>query len=259
MLINPDNPTGVVYPEAVLREIVAIAKEYDLFIISDEIYHNITYNGTSTLPISDLIGDVPAIAMKGISKEFPWPGGRSGWIEVYNADKDPIFAKYVASILNAKLVEVCATTLPQMAVKPIMTHPEYPLYLEERKNRYARASNIAYDILKDVPGLKVNRTNGAFYMAVAFDDGVLTSSQSLPIANAEVKTLVEGLVGTPGCSLDKRFVYYLLASTGICTVPLTSFCTDQPGFRITLLERDEAELTRIFQTIAASVQAYLQS
>ncbi|HBT83291.1 MAG TPA: aminotransferase, partial [Desulfuromonas sp.] len=58
---------------------------------------------------------------------------------------------------------------------------------------------------------------------------------------------------------DKRFVYYLLASTGICTVPLTSFCTSQNGFRITLLERDELELTRIFQTIAASVTAYLKS
>jgi len=146
-----------------------------------------------------------------------------------------------------------------MAVKPIMTHPEYPVYLEERKNRYERAANIAYDILKDVPGLKVNRTNGAFYMAVAFDDGLLTQKQSLSIANPEVKSLVEGLVNTVGCSLDKRFVYYLLASTGICTVPLTSFCTDQPGFRITLLERNEAELTRIFQTIAASVQAYLKS
>lgn len=259
LLINPDNPTGVVYPEAILREIVAIAKEYDLFIVSDEIYHNITYNGTTTLPISDLIGDVPAIAMKGISKEFPWPGGRSGWIEVYNTDKDPIFAKYVASILNAKLVEVCATTLPQMAVKPIMTHPGYSVYLDERKGRYERAANIAYDILKEVAGLKVNRSNGAFYMAVAFNEGILTPTQHLPINNPEVKVLVEGLVNTPGCSLDKRFVYYLLASTGICTVPLTSFCSDQPGFRITLLERDEAELTRIFQAIAVGIQAYLKS
>ncbi len=138
------------------------------------------------MPISDLIGDVPAIAMKGISKEVPWPGGRSGWIEVYNADKDPMFAKYVASILNSKMVEVCATTLPQMAISAMMTHPEYPVYLEERKQRYERASNIAYDILKEVPGLKVNRTNGAFYMAVAFDDGRLTAKQTLPIANTEV-------------------------------------------------------------------------
>jgi aspartate/methionine/tyrosine aminotransferase len=259
LIINPDNPTGAVYPERILREMIAIAKEYDLFIICDEIYLNIVYNGESTKPISDLIGDVPAIAMKGISKEAPWPGARCGWIEVYNADKDPMFQQYVSSILNSKMVEVCSTTLPQKAIPALLSHPEYPKYLEERRARYERCSNIAYDILKKVKGLKVNRTNGAFYMAVAFDKDRLTDSQSLPIKNPEVATLVEGLVSQPGCSLDKRFVYYLLASTGICTVPLSSFCTLELGFRVTLLERDEAEFTRIFETIADSVRAYLKS
>ncbi|PLX97132.1 MAG: aminotransferase [Desulfuromonas sp.] len=259
LIINPDNPTGAVYPERILREIISIAKEYDLFIICDEIYHNIVYNGQSTKPISDLIEDVPAIAMKGISKEAPWPGARCGWIEVYNADKDPIFEQYISSILNSKMVEVCSTTLPQKAIPQLMTHPEYPAYLEERRGRYERCSNIAYDILKKIPGLKVNRSNGAFYMAVAFDKGRLTDKQSLPIANPEVKSLVEGLVNQPGCSLDKRFVYYLLASTGICTVPLSSFCTPERGFRITLLERDEAEFTQIFESLAASIGAYLAS
>jgi aspartate/methionine/tyrosine aminotransferase len=259
LIINPDNPTGAVYPERILREMIAIAKEYDLFIIADEIYHNIVYNGESTKPISDLIGDVPAIAMKGISKEAPWPGARCGWIEVYNADKDPMFQQYVSSILNSKMVEVCSTTLPQKAIPALLSHPEYPKYLEERRRRYERCSNIAYDILKKVKGLKVNRTNGAFYMAVAFDKDRLTANQSLPIENPEVAVLVEGLVNLPGCSPDKRFVYYLLASTGICTVPLSSFCTAEQGFRITLLERDEAEFTRIFETIAESVRAYLKS
>jgi alanine-synthesizing transaminase len=259
LIINPDNPTGAVYPERILREMIAIAKEYDLFIIADEIYHNIVYNGESTKPISDLIGDVPAIAMKGISKEAPWPGARCGWIEVYNGNSDAMFQQYVASIVNSKMVEVCSTTLPQKAIPELLAHPEYPKYLEERKTRYERSSNIAYDILKQVPGLKVNRTNGAFYMAVAFDKGRLSDRQTLPIANPEVKTLVEDLVRQPGCSLDKRFVYYLLASTGICTVPLSSFCTPEQGFRITLLEQDLKELAKIFNTIAEAVTAYLQS
>jgi len=59
--------------------------------------------------------------------------------------------------------------------------------------------------------------------------------------------------------LDKRFVYYLLASTGICVVPLTSFSTEEHGFRITLLEHDEREFTTIFTTIAASITTYLHS
>lgn len=259
LIINPDNPTGAVYPERILKEMIAIAKEYDLFIICDEIYHNIVYNGQSTKPISDLIGDVPAIAMKGISKEAPWPGARCGWIEVYNADKDPIFKQYVQSIVNSKMVEVCSTTLPQKAIPPIMSHPRYPAYLEERKSRYERYSNIAYDLLKEVPGIKVNRTNGAFYMSIVFEKGRLNDRQSLPIEILEVKNLVEDLVGQPGVSLDKRFVYYLLASTGICVVPISSFCTPEMGFRITLLERNEKEFTSIFERIGASITAYLQS
>ncbi|MFA5516418.1 MAG: pyridoxal phosphate-dependent aminotransferase [Desulfuromonadales bacterium] len=259
LIINPDNPTGAVYPERILREIIAIAREYDLFIIADEIYHNIVYNGQSTKPISDLLDGVPAIVMKGISKEVPWPGARCGWIEVYNADQDPVFQNYVASILNSKMVEVCSTTLPQKAIPLLLSHPKYPLYLEERKRRYEKYSNIAFNILRQVPGIKANRTNGAFYMAIVFEKGRLNDRQTLPIEIPEVKTLVEGLVGQPGVSLDKRFVYYLLAATGICVVPISSFCTPELGFRITLLERDEREFTKIFAAIGQAITAYLNS
>lgn len=259
LIINPDNPTGAVYPERILTEMIAIAREFDLFIICDEIYHNLVYNGQSTRPISDLVGNVPAIAMKGISKEAPWPGARCGWIEVYNADKDPIFRQYVESVLNSKMVEVCSTTLPQKAIPPILSHPEYPAWLAERRARYERYSNIAYDMLRDVPGIKVNRTNGAFYMSVVFERGRLNDRQALPIKIREVREMVEGLVNGPGVSLDKRFVYYLLAATGICVVPISSFCTPELGFRITLLERNEKEFTRIFQTVAKSISDYLQS
>ncbi|MGE4542661.1 MAG: pyridoxal phosphate-dependent aminotransferase [Pedobacter sp.] len=259
LIINPDNPTGSVYPERILREMIAIAREYDLFVICDEVYLNIVYNGQSTKPLSDLIGDLPGMALRGISKEVPWPGARCGWIEVYNADRDPVFKRYVQSILNAKMVEVCSTTLPQKAIPRILEHPEYPAYLDQRRARYENNSNIAYEVLKEVPGIKVNRTNGAFYMSVVIKTELLTHQQTLPIENTKVRTLVESMVNQPGVSLDKRFVYYLLASTGICVVPLSSFCTKEQGFRITLLERDEKEFTGIFQKIADSITAYLQS
>ncbi|KAF0220483.1 MAG: hypothetical protein FD174_1137 [Geobacteraceae bacterium] len=259
MLINPDNPTGMVYPVETLREIVAIAKEYDLFIIADEVYNNIVYNGEKTVPISDVIGSVPAIAMKGISKELPWPGSRCGWIEVYNYEKDERFKKYINSILTSKMNEVCSTTLPQKTIPAIMSHPEYQNYLAERVSRYERMSNITYNFLKEVPGLQVNRTNGAFYMAVAFEEGLLNNRQSLPIANPEVKELVEGLVNAPGVSPDKRFVYYILAHTGICIVPLSSFSTPLQGFRVTLLEKDDRECERIYKTLAAKIGEYLNS
>jgi alanine-synthesizing transaminase len=259
MIINPDNPTGMVYPVEILKRIVAIAKAYDLFIIADEVYSNIVYNGESTVPISDLIGDVPAIAMKGISKELPWPGSRCGWIEVYNGERDSRFQKFVNSILSSKMNEVCSTTLPQRCLPAIMRHPNYQIYLQERIARYERMSNITYEALKKVPQLAVCRTNGAFYMAVPFRDGVLNNRQSLPIENAEVRQLVEGIVNAPGVAPDKRFVYYILAHTGICVVPLSSFNTNLLGFRVTLLERNEQECRRIYSTLTEKIAQYLAS
>ncbi|OGR08185.1 MAG: aminotransferase [Deltaproteobacteria bacterium RIFOXYD12_FULL_50_9] len=259
LIINPDNPTGAVYPEAILRGMVALAKKYDLFVICDEVYLNIVYNGQTTLPLSDIIGEVPAIVMRGISKEMPWPGSRCGWIEVYNGHRDPMFKKYVASILNAKMLEVCSTTLPQKCLPLVMSHPLYRSYLQERIERYEKFSRIAYDCLKDIPGVIANCTNGAFYMSVAFSEGVLNNRQSLPIAIKEVREHVEGLVNQPGVSLDKRFVYYLLGATGVCVVPLTSFATDLQGFRVTLLERDETKFRMIFNIIADAIQKYTGS
>jgi aspartate/methionine/tyrosine aminotransferase len=259
MLINPDNPTGMVYTKEMLEEIVAVARENDLFIIADEVYINIVYNGESTVPISAVIGDVPAISLKGISKEFPWPGSRCGWIEVYNGNKDERFRKYINLILTNKMNEVCSTTLPQTVIPEVVSHPEYSAYLAQRIASYERMSNITYDCLSQVPELQVNRTNGAFYMAVAFKDGLLNNRQSLPIANSEVKELVDGLINQPGVSPDKCFVYQILATTGICIVPLSSFSTPLQGFRVTLLEKDENECRRIYRTLAEKIGEYLNS
>lgn len=113
LIINPDNPTGMVYSQDVIREIVEIAKEYDLFLISDEIYSNLSYGGVEHRKLASVIWNVPGIAMRGISKEFPWPGSRCGWIEFYNRDSDDSFARYAQTIIAAKMLEVCSTTLPQ--------------------------------------------------------------------------------------------------------------------------------------------------
>jgi len=70
---------------------------------------------------------------------------------------------------------------------------------------------------------------------------------------------IERLVSGPNIQPDKRFVYYLLASTGICVVPLSSFATELQGFRITLLEKEEKDFVEIFKTIASSIKRYVNS
>jgi len=258
LVINPDNPTGYVYPEEMLRRIVEIARTYDLFLVFDETYQNIVYNGRATVPLSDIIGDVPGISMKGISKEFPWPGSRCGWMEIYNADKDETFARYIDAILTQKMSEVCSTTLPQMAIPRIMNHPEYQPYLTERIRHYEKLSNIAYRILKDLPYVMVNRTCGAFYMTIVFNEAVLNNRQTLPIAQDDVRRYIEKLVAEP-VEFDKRFVYYLLGATGICVIPLTSFFTDLPGFRMTLLDRDETKFEQVVHALADNIITYVES
>lgn len=257
LIINPDNPTGMVYPKKVLEEIVAIAKEYDLFIISDEIYSNIAYEKENMTPIADVIDGVPAIAMRGISKEFPWPGARCGWIEVYNKEKDPVFAKYVKSIVDAKMLEVCSTTLPQAVIPKIMADPRYAEHLKQKSAQYKKRADTAHEILKDVQGIIAPKPAGAFYMSVVFEDGALNEKQKLAIANEKAKKFVEEKVN--GFLPDKRFVYYLMAATGICVVPLSGFNSSLSGFRITLLESDEAKFKTIFGTVAEKIKEYLAS
>ncbi|MBU2055035.1 MAG: pyridoxal phosphate-dependent aminotransferase [Proteobacteria bacterium] len=258
LVINPDNPTGYVYPEETLRRIVKIARDYDLFLIFDETYAQIVFNGKRTVPLSDIIGDVPGICMKGISKEFPWPGSRCGWMEIYNAGRDEIFARYIDAILTQKMSEVCSTTLPQMAIPRIMEHPEYQPSLDERIRHYEKLSNIAYRLLKDLPYIMVNRTCGAFYMTVVFNDAVLNNRQFLPIAQGEIRDYIGKLV-SEHIEPDKRFVYYLLGATGICVIPLTSFFTDIPGFRMTLLDRDEERFEQVVRTLGEKIVEYVES
>lgn len=259
LIINPDNPTGMVYPLDMLKRIVAIAREFNLFLISDEIYLNITYNGARAYSLAEVIEDVPGLAMKGISKEFPWPGSRCGWMEFYNKRNDKDFERFCSALDNAKMIEVCSTTLPQLAIPKIMSHPNYKQYRLELNEKIGKRSKIIAGILSAVPELQFNETYGAFYNTIIFKEGTLNNKQTLPIANPEVKRMVEEWVSKDGVDLDKRFVYYLLGSAGICVVPISSFCSDLRGFRVTLLEENEALLSKTFTTIAESIKKYLAS
>lgn len=257
LIINPNNPTGTVYPLEIMDGIVRVAEEYDLFIVCDEVYLEITYNGKISTPLSDVINDVCGISMRGVSKELPWPGARCGWIEVYNKDKDPIFKKYVETIIHAKMLEVCSTTLPQKVIPAVLSDPRYKEYHIKRNRQYEVRSKFAHDALGKIDGVIVNQTDGAFYMTVVYKKGVLNDKQKLEISDNKIKDYIEEI--TNGVALDKRFVYYLLGATGICVVPLTGFSCDLYGFRVTLLETDMEKFEWIFTTIAENIKIYLNS
>jgi alanine-synthesizing transaminase len=258
LIINPDNPTGMVYPIETLKRIVEIAREFNLFLIADEIYINITYNGAKAHSLAEIIGDLPGISMKGISKELPWPGARCGWVEYYNRDKDEDFNRFCQAIDNAKMIEVCSTKLPQLALPKILGDPRFKLYREETNQNIGKRSKAISKILSAVPEVTFNETNGAFYNTIIFRPGVLKASQRLKIENSGAKKLVEDWVSSD-IPLDKRFVYYLLGAKGVCVVPISSFCSDLQGFRITLLEEDEALMIKIFESVRDGILEYVKS
>jgi len=258
LLINPDNPTGMVYPLDVLKQIVGIARTFNLFLLCDEIYLNITYNGAKTYALSDIIEDVPGIAMKGISKELPWPGARCGWMEYYNRHVDEDFSRLCQAIDNAKMIEVCSTKLPQLAIPILLGDPRFKEYREATNQKIGRRSKLISGILGAVPELMFNETFGAFYNTIIFKPGTLKPGQKMNIEDATVQALVERWVADP-IPLDKRFVYYLLGAKGVCVVPISSFCSELHGFRVTLLEEDEATLIHTFTAIRDGLIEYLRS
>lgn len=257
LIINPDNPTGTVYDEETLRGIVDIAREFDLFIMSDEIYSNITYGKTKMSPLSSVLGDVPGMAMKGLSKEIPWPGSRCGWVEFYNKTSDANFMAFAKALVDAKQLEVCSTTLPQKALPLIFAHPEYEPHLKNVAKEYSRKAEVLAKAFEKVKGLSLVKPQGAFYAAPTFAPGVLRDDQTLLIPKLEVRSYIEEMVkGVPN---DKRFVYYLLAATGICVVPLSGMNSKLEGFRMTMLEPDNDVFGNMVERLAEAVKKYLDS
>lgn len=257
LIINPDNPTGAVYPKKTLEKIVALAKQYNIFIICDETYANIVFPGENTASLAEVIDGVPGMALRSISKEIPWPGARCGWIEVYNQHNDENFTLYIQSVLNAKRLEVCSTNLPQKAIPIIMSDKRYPGHLKRRAEMFSNRADEAFEVFSTIDGIYMVKPRGALYFTVVFKDGVLNKSQKLSLDRSDLTQFIKET--TAELAPDKQFVYYLLARTGICVVPLSGFASPLLGFRMTLLESDDKKREWVYQTAADCVKEYLGS
>jgi alanine-synthesizing transaminase len=259
LTINPHNPTGSTISRSGLKRICEIAEELDLFIICDEIYSELVYSSGETTRLAEVIGNACGISLRGISKEIPWPGSRCGWMEVYNKHKDPQFAKYIETILKAKRLEVCSTTLPQMSIPYILGHEKYPYHLKMRTAKYEKRALEAKEIFGNTKGIKFIQPRGAFYMAILFEDNVINNTKKLKIEPDEIRVKIEELCNGKNIADDKRFVYYLLGATGIITVPLTSFYSKINGIRLTLLEEHDDKRREVFTLIRDKMVEFINS
>jgi aspartate/methionine/tyrosine aminotransferase len=256
LVINPNNPTGSVYKRETLEKIVAIAKKYDCFLIFDEIYHHMIFDGVEMTLLHQIIGDVPGISMKGISKDIPWPGSRCGWIEVYNADKDKNFKDFIQVILLTKMLEVCSTTLPQIVLPHLYQHPEYKAYLQSRIDKYQKRAYEACEFFSKIPQVRVNKPKGVFYLVVELLD---LPRKELVSINKEVRLFLDNLEHKPESlahNTDFQFAYELMGAEGVCVVPLTGFGSEINGFRMTLLQENDDVFTETLEKIGRTIGNY---
>ncbi len=252
LVINPNNPTGSVYKKETLEKIVAIAKKYDCFLIFDEIYHHMTFDGVKTTLLHEIIGDVPGISMKGISKDIPWPGSRCGWIEVYNAEKDDNFKGFIEIILLTKMLEVCSTTLPQVVLPHLYNHPKYASYLQSRIDKYQKRADEACAFFAKIPQVHVNKPKGVFYLVVELLD---CPQKQLESINKDVRLFLN-VIESKDTPADFQFAYELMGAEGVCVVPLTGFGSQVHGFRMTLLQEDDAVFTQTLEKISNTITEY---
>jgi aspartate/methionine/tyrosine aminotransferase len=258
LVINPNNPLGVVHPREDLEAVVRIAREHECFLLFDEIYQHIVFDPSRIVRLSEIIGDLPGISMKGISKEIPWPGSRCGWIEVYNAEKDENFRGYINTIVVSKMLEVCSTTLPQVVFPKLATHAEFQGFLQSRIAKYRRRANQALEIFAGCPVLRPVAPDGVFYLTVVFDTDTFPNDAKLQAANKEVRLFLDALEEKGRLRRDKLFAYELMGAEGVCVVPLSGFSSPFDGFRMTLLEEDEALFLETCRRIRRGAEAFFQ-
>ncbi len=156
MIINtPNNPTGAVYPSDVLEQLAQLAMEKDLFVLSDEIYEKMIYEGNRPLSIGSLPGMRDrTITVNGFSKIYSMTGWRLGYVA---AEKELISAL----IRIHQYTTVCATTFAQWGGVEALTGAQANVEMMVRE--FDRRRNLVYDALKEMPGVKVVKPKGAFY------------------------------------------------------------------------------------------------
>jgi aspartate/methionine/tyrosine aminotransferase len=139
-----------------------------------------------------------------------------------------------------------------------MQDPRYAGYRQEVNEKIGRRSEMIADILGNLPQIRFNKTYGAFYNTIIFKNGMLKEGQKMHIKNPTIREMVEQWTSTK-MPLDKRFVYYLLGAKGVCVVPISSFCSELQGFRVTLLEEDEQILKHTFTALKEGIEEYCGS
>jgi alanine-synthesizing transaminase len=230
VVINPNNPTGALYPDDLLLGIVQIAREHQLIVFADEIYDKTLYDGHTHTSIASLADDVLFVSFNGLSKNYRSCGYRAGWM-VVSGDKRHA-GDYIEGLNMLASMRLCANTPGQLAIQTALGGYQSIKDLVAPGGRLARQRDLAYELLSQIPGVSVVKPKAALYMFPRLDPKLY------PVAD------------------DQQFAYELLAEEKVLIVQGTGFNWATPDhFRIVFLPNSD-DLTDAVGRIARFLDHY---
>lgn len=170
VVINPNNPTGALYPPEFLEQIVEIAREHQLIVFADEIYDKTLYDGHTHTSIASLAEDVLFLTFNGLSKNYRSCGYRAGWM-VVSGDKSRA-GDYIEGLNMLASMRLCANTPGQLAIQTALGGYQSIDDLVAPGGRLCRQRDRAYDLLTQIPGVSVVKPKAALYMFPRLDPKV---------------------------------------------------------------------------------------
>ena len=167
VIINPNNPSGALYPDAMLREIVQIAREHDLIIFADEIYDKMLYDGATHTSIAALADDVLFVTLNGLSKNYRACGYRAGWLVVSGEKKHA--RDYINGLTILASMRLCSNVPGQYAIQTALGGYQSINDLVAPTGRLCRQRDLAYDLLTAIPGVTCVKPKAALYLFPRLD------------------------------------------------------------------------------------------
>jgi len=210
VVINPNNPTGALYPREVLEAIVELARRHDLIVFADEIYDKTVFDGETHTSIASLADDVLFVTFNGLSKNYRSCGFRAGWMVVSGNKRGA--KDYIEGLNMLASMRLCANTPGQMAIQTALGGYQSIKDLVAPGGRLCKQRDLAYELMSAIPGVAVVKPKAALYMFPRLDP------QMYPIED------------------DQQFAYELLAEEKVLIVQGTGFNWPTPDhFRLVFL------------------------
>jgi alanine-synthesizing transaminase len=170
VVINPNNPTGAVYPEGVLQQIAGLAREHGLVVLADEIYDKILFDGAEHLPFARIAPDLFVLTFNGLSKAYRVAGFRSGWMMVTGPKKHA--RSYLEGITILANMRLCANVPAQHAIQVALGGRQSIRELILPGGRLLEQRNAAMSALAKIPGVSCVEPKGAMYVFPRLDPDV---------------------------------------------------------------------------------------